>query len=86
MNLMTNSCFILQIHHAKSFKMRHLTYLYFIHLSRYSLIQIQVTILLSGTDVMFNPQHTVEFEFFQPELRLLVRLGREQSTGSVDFQ
>ena len=53
MNLMTNSCFILQIHHAKSFKMRHLTYLYFFHLSRYSLIQIQVTIFLSGTDITY---------------------------------
>ena len=48
---MANSYFILQIHHAKSFKMRHITYLYFSYLSRYSLIQIQVTIFLSGTDV-----------------------------------
>ena len=52
MNFMADSFFILQIHHAKSFKMRHITYLYFSYLSIYILlIQIQVTILLSGTDV-----------------------------------
>ena len=52
MNFMADSFFILQIHHAKSFKMRHITYLYFSYLSIYFLlIQIQVTILLSGTDV-----------------------------------
>ena len=45
------SYFILQIHHAKSFKMSHITHLYCSYLSRYSLIQIQVTIFLSGTDV-----------------------------------
>ena len=45
----------MQIHHAKSFKMRHITYLYFIYLS------IQVTIFLSGTDV--NIKH--EIEIFQ---------------------
>ena len=36
MNFMANSYFILQIYHAKSFKMRHITYLYFSYLSRYS--------------------------------------------------
>ena len=51
MIFMANSYFILHIHHAKSFKMMHITYLYFSYISRYSLIQIQVTILLSGTDV-----------------------------------
>ena len=36
MNFMANSYFVLQIHCAKSFKMRHITYLYFNYLSRYS--------------------------------------------------
>ena len=35
-NFLANSFFILQIHHAKSFKMRHITYLYFSYLSKYS--------------------------------------------------
>ena len=51
MNSMANSYYILQTYNAKSFKMRHIRYLYFSYLSRYSLIQIQVTIFLSGTDI-----------------------------------
>ena len=42
---------------AKSFKMRHITYLYFSYLSRYSWKQIQVTIFLSGTDVRWKYNH-----------------------------
>ena len=67
MNFMANSYFILQIHHAKSFKMRHITYLYFIYLSRYSLIQIQVTILLSGTDIKLQVCNLVFKKISQAE-------------------
>ena len=35
--------------------MRHITYLYFSYLSRYSYKRIQVTIILSGADVIIGP-------------------------------
>ena len=64
MNFISNSYFRLQIHNAKSFKMRHITYLYFTYLSRYSLIQIQV-------DMNFHKMtHVIEaIDTFQTMIR-----------------
>ena len=43
-------------------KMRHITYLYFSYLLRYSQKQIQVTIFLSGTDVSMYRAITVSLK------------------------
>jgi hypothetical protein len=54
--------FLFHIANAKSFQIRYITYLYFSYLSRYSLIQIQVNIFLSGTDVsLVNMSYSPEY-------------------------
>jgi hypothetical protein len=76
---MANSYLILQIHHAKSFKMGYIAYMYFSYLSRYSLIQIQVTIFLSGTDVMYSRvQKSKENFVFRPKMAIFRRAGMRE--------
>ena len=71
-NFLPNSYFILQIYHAKSFKMRHVSFLYLGSYIRYSRVQIQKWFILIILVLTNRPRRTWKITFIIVPIYILI--------------